>query len=187
MKGLVLIGLIVGVLALSGCAAATSTPGNSNPTMDATNSRGNGSGNSTTEGGANQSEVPSIGDTHSTLPYECGQEVIDTNHQGYSVTSRDCLWHAYSAGAQANFSTTAHTTEGDPITYRVRVISTNLVEVELNTTKDRLGKQGVTKYMCKSMERFLLPAGNIAGAISPRSLTFGDCTGGDAVEVHIPW
>lgn len=184
MKGLVLVGLIVGVLALSGCTAA---PGNNNPTMSAKNPQANGAEGSRTDGKASESRVHSTGDTSSTVPQECGHEIIHANHQGYSVASRDCLWEAYSTGAQANFSTTAQTTEGDPITYRVSVISTNRVEVELDATKDRWGKQGVTTYTCKSMERHLLPAGKIKGAISPRVFTFGDCTGGDGGEVHIPW
>lgn len=112
---------------------------------------------------------------------------MNAEHKGYNAGARDCLWQSYQEGKYAEFSTTAPTEEGDPITYRVRVVSANQIEVERYTTKDQFGDQKVVNWTCSSMEMMMPPAGKTAGAIARRSFTFGGCTGGDSAEVHIPW
>lgn len=187
MKTWVIAGICVVALALGGCTAATTGSGMGNTTADDGKPQQNSTGAPATKHGTPEAGIQPTGGISPTGLDTCGHEIIDTNHQGYDVASRDCLWNAYSDGVSATFSTTAHTVEGDPITYTVRVIATNLIEVDLDATKDRFGNQNVTKYTCRVMDRHLMPAGKIRGAIERRVLTFRDCTGGDSAEVHIPW
>lgn len=131
--------------------------------------------------------VQSQGNVPRTGGFPCGAEVINAEHQGYNADARDCLWQSFQGGKYAEFTTTAPTEEGDLITYRVRVVTSNHIEVELDTTKDRLGDQKITKWTCTTMEMISPPSGKIAGAIKRRSFAFRGCTGGDSSEVHIPW
>lgn len=140
---------------------------------------------------ASMSSTASFDSADSSTPrtggFPCGAEVINAEYQGYNADARDCLWQSYQGGKYAEFTTTAPAEEGNPITYRVRVVSSNQIDVELDTTKDRLGDQRITKWTCSTMEMISIPSGKIAGAIERRSFTFRGCTGGDSSEVHIPW
>lgn len=118
-------------------------------------------------------------------PFSCGTEVIDADHQGYRADLRDCLWESCRAGKPAEFVTTAHTVEGDPITYRVRMVSSSQIEVELDTTQDRFGDGQVVRWTCSGAEMSEFPAGKTVGGIDRQSFTFS--AGGDSDEVHIPW
>jgi len=104
---------------------------------------------------------------------QCGKEVMVTSKpfEGKDAVARDCLWQAYQAGQPAQFTTTAITVEGDPITFHVTVLGPGWLTVMVNSA-DRFGAQGSFLHRCGMMER--QPAQSKV-ASDPAGFRLGDC------------
>jgi len=89
-----------------------------------------------------------------TLPAQqasCGRAVNNT-FGGYDARPTDCLWLAYSAGGAAQAIVVQYTTEGDPITYGVKVSSSTQIGVSIQS-QDRFGPRGSFQYSCHGLTR----------------------------------
>ncbi len=108
----------------------------------------------------------------------CGAEV-SRHGEGYDANARECIWQAYTARDPAEFSTTRHTIEGDPIRYTVQITPRG-VEVTVDS-KDRFGQQGVFTHTCRALER-------IKQEERPDRFGFAlsGCTGGGAERLAVP-
>lgn len=82
---------------------------------------------------------------------DCGVEVRG-HDKGYDAKARGCLWDAYSSGKPVKLTTTSYTTEGDPMTYVIQVVSASEISVVLDS-KDKFGRQGMFKATCSTMTR----------------------------------
>ncbi len=85
---------------------------------------------------------------------QCGTEIRTRMWpgEGRDATARDCLWQAYQAGQPAQFTTTAITVEGDPITFAVTVVGPGWITIIVNSA-DKFGVQGTFQHRCGLMER----------------------------------
>jgi hypothetical protein len=83
----------------------------------------------------------------------------------------DCLWQAYSSGTAAQALITEYTTEGDPITFAVKLSAANEVDVRIDS-QDRFGPKGTFEYVCHGLIRE--PAPNPS---APAFLIATGCTG----------
>jgi hypothetical protein len=88
----------------------------------------------------------------------CGQVV----NLGLNYDSRppDCLWQAYMSGAAADAIMVNYTTEGDPVSYGVNIVSKERIQVSIQS-HDRYGPQGSFAYVCQAMTR--QPAAQLPG------------------------
>ena len=100
---------------------------------------------------------------------QCGVE-RNVHGQGRDAAARDCLWRSYTAGQTARFTTTATTVEGDPITYEVRVLAPDRIEVTIDSA-DTFGARGRFRHTCTTMAREQSPSSDIAG------FRLGNCDG----------
>lgn len=119
-------------------------------------------------------EVPKIaGISRTHWQHLCGTEV-NRHGQGIDPRARECLWQRYIADVPGEFTTTAYTTEGDPITYQVRVNARTDIRV-LVDSQDHFGTMGQFGYACRRMER------------EGQGFALTDCRGpAPGKEVHVP-
>ncbi len=110
---------------------------------------------------------------------QCGKE-FNRHGQGIDAAARDCLWRAYLAGQPAEFTTTALTVEGDPITHTIVIAAPGRIEVTVDS-KDRFGRQGVFRYTCQRLER-----PSRAGAAPPEGFMLRGCPGVWNEQIGIP-
>lgn len=80
----------------------------------------------------------------------CGQAVnLGPNYDSHPP---DCLWQAYTGGGVADAIMVNYTTEGDPVTYTVSVVSKERIQVGIQS-QDRYGPQGSFAYVCQALTR----------------------------------
>ena len=80
----------------------------------------------------------------------CGQAVnVGLN---YDSQPPGCLWQAYTSGGGAEAIMVNYTTEGDPVTYNVDIVSKARIQVSIQS-QDRYGPQGYFTYVCQTMTR----------------------------------
>ncbi|GAA3621267.1 hypothetical protein GCM10022223_42680 [Kineosporia mesophila] len=93
---------------------------------------------------------------------DCGTEVLD---QGARLSDRGaaCFLDAVTAGDPATLEVTYPTTEGDPITQVFRNLESGGIQVQTDSTKDRLGSGEVETQVCTGPSR------------SSFALTFEEC------------
>jgi hypothetical protein len=133
--------------------------------------------------------VPRSQDSRRASPQfqQCGQEKRRPGKH-HDSGARDCLWEAYQAGRPAEFTTVVHTVEGDPITYRIRNLGPNQVELFIDS-RDRFGTRGQFTHSCRGMER----TGRQDKSVQPKpsagaekySFKLTGCAGRSA-EVYVP-
>jgi hypothetical protein len=88
----------------------------------------------------------------------CGQAVnLGLNYDSHPP---DCLWQAYAGGRVADAIMVNYTTEGDPVTYAVTVVSKERIQVGIQS-QDRFGPQGSFAYVCQTLMR--QPAAQLPG------------------------
>lgn len=104
---------------------------------------------------------------------ECGTEQLGHDLAGINEEARKCLLEKFASGTPARFVTSRPTSEGDPITWTVRVMAKDRVEVDVDTTKDKFGEQKVTHYVCTSLANIIPP-----NARHYQLLEVKGCTGG---------
>lgn len=88
----------------------------------------------------------------------CGQANNIGNN--YDPTPSDCLWRAYANGTSAQAIVVNYTTEGDPVSYAVNIISKGRIQVSIES-QDKYGPQGSFSYSCTAMTR--QPAAQLPG------------------------
>ncbi len=88
----------------------------------------------------------------------CGQALnLGLNYDSHPP---DCLWQAYTSGAAADAIMVDYTTEGDPVSYTVDIVSKERIQVSIQS-QDRYGPQGSFAYVCQAMTR--QPAAHLPG------------------------
>lgn len=70
------------------------------------------------------------------LPY-CGSEDVSQEETGFNVEARLCFWSAYESYRSAEFISRRATVEGDPIIEIFRIRTGPVVEIFLDSTRDR--------------------------------------------------
>lgn len=115
---------------------------------------------------------------------QCGQD--ENKHGiGRDMEVRACFWNAYQAGKAAEFSTVAYTTEGDPISYKVKVLATDRIDVSVDS-KDKFGKQGQFEYTCTSMQKVVPLRADTPDLQTQYGFKLVGCSGSEVPEVSIP-
>lgn len=96
--------------------------------------------------------------SHQINQLSCGQ----SNNVGLTYNPRppDCLWRAYANSTAAQAIMVNYTTEGDPVSYAVNIISKGRIEVSIES-RDRFGPQGSFSYSCQALTR--QPAAQLPG------------------------
>lgn len=102
----------------------------------------------------------------------CGEEVA--GHSGpLNVAARECFWSAYQQRRPAQFQTTRPTIEGDPVTWTYSVRADGVVELTIDSRRDRFSNGEITVLECRALVRLDDP-------ILPDAVEFGP--GDDCVE-----
>lgn len=157
------VGLVIAAtvgLLTSSCAPRSATPGAAPPTPVVAPAPPGAGG-----GGATEARV-------------CGSELWGPAG-GYDAVSRDCLWRAYQLGEPAVFTSIQRTSEGDPITWTLRIVEASEITVTWDNTADKFAAEGdrkVRTYTCRKLEQVPQQQG------LDRRLFFqlSGCTGPDA-------
>jgi hypothetical protein len=80
----------------------------------------------------------------------CGRAV--NSGSSHDARPTDCIWQAYLAGTTAQAIVVQYTTEGDPMTYAINLVSANRIDVTIQS-KDRFGPKGSFAYSCQGLTR----------------------------------
>ena len=80
----------------------------------------------------------------------CGEEVLEQGEAG-DVDARTCLLEAYEEGLPAELISTQPTIEGDPITRYIRVHENGVVEIFVDSTRDRFGSSEWERLRCEML------------------------------------
>jgi hypothetical protein len=116
----------------------------------------------------------------------CGEEHRGQGGTGLDRAARECLWQAYQAGGGAVFTSTRPTVEGDPIVWHIELVSSDRIEVSIDSSADAFAapaSRRVFRYECKAMALTADARNNLAFEVTGCRDVNGEYREGDRLVI----